>query len=106
MNRLAICATAAIFAAPATHGQQAKTYIYAPDGTIAGWVEPLPGGSQKEAIYDRSGKRVGTIEPNLTGSGTRLLSPTGEPLLQTAPDAFGNSADPFAPTGDDSDDAN
>jgi hypothetical protein len=103
MNRaalLAICATAAIFAAPATHAQEAKTYIYAPDGSIKGWLEPLPGGSSKTAIYSKDGKRVGTIEPNLTGNGTRLVSPTGEPLLQTAPDAFGDSADPFAPSED------
>jgi hypothetical protein len=105
---LAICATAAIMLAPAIlMAQEAKTWIYSPSGVIQGWIIK-PEGSSKAYVYDRNGQRVGTVEPNLTGNGTRLVSPSGAPLLQTEPDAFGgNSAfpgdnsDPFAAPSDD-----
>src|ERR1051325_5397552 len=104
---LAICATAAIFAASAAHAQDAKTWIYKNDGTIKGWIV-TPQGSQKSFIYNRDGQRIGTVEPSLTGSGQRLVGPTGAPRLQTAPsgasssDAFpGDGADPFADDGNE-----
>jgi hypothetical protein len=102
MNRVGIlasvCATAAIFAAPATRAQEAKTWLYSPNGTIAGWIVQ-PEGSSKAYVYDNHGNRTGTIEQLPGGSQKQgIYNSQGVRTGTIAPDPFGsNSADPFAP---------
>ena len=78
-------------------GQSPKTYIYRPNGTIAGWIEQIPGGSTKQAIYDNSGNRIGTIEPGQNGPTVLETIPNstmGSPL--NPPNPFGYGPDPFS----------
>lgn len=77
------------------YGQSQKTYFYKPNGTIAGWAEPIPGGN-KQAVYDRNGTRLGTIEPP---QHSYSIQPSPAPGYNYQP-IPGEPADPFAEVPD------